>query len=387
MSDHDPSGGSTAPDGGMPTLPPAGPSIPPPTRPQQRPPAPPPRAAVTTLHDPVRAAQAEADRRARKRGVAGAIFVVGVLAATGAIGYVGYRRSQPGAEAVTEPTSFVEDYPSVRGGPRADDQMAEIDQAIDDAHGGEYAATVDPTFVGDRGPDSDAISVTNIVTQYESASADSRPMHITTEYDIDGDHLVAWVDRGLEWHHVVVTEGWVFRSIPLVEGVERRPRPAAALEPGPDLPLAGIVTPNMVLPDEARPFADVQSKPGDPVDVHVIDLVAFEAAEPAAAERWKATWSTQSDLERFATPGPVETADIDMSRLYNASFHQVGPHVMAAFTEPAGAGTFVAYQTGSDGAVIAARIVSYELDLRVEFLERRRVRGGYVPSVPDVEWN
>jgi uncharacterized membrane protein YebE (DUF533 family) len=51
----------------------------------------------------VRAAQAEADRRARKRGVAGAVFLVGVLAATGAIGYVGYRRSQPGAEAVTEP--------------------------------------------------------------------------------------------------------------------------------------------------------------------------------------------------------------------------------------------------------------------------------------------
>jgi hypothetical protein len=147
------------------------------------------------------------------------------------------------------------------------------------------------------------------------------------------------------------------------------------------------VTPNLVIPDEARPFAELQSLPGAPVDVYVIDLAAFEAAEPAAAERWKATWTTQSDLERFASPGPIATAPIDMSTLYNASFHQHGSHVMADFAEPTGGGTFVAYETGPNGAVIAARVVSYELDLRVEFLERRRVRGGDVPSVPDVEWN
>jgi hypothetical protein len=66
--------------------------------------------------------------------------------------------------------------------------------------------------------------------------------------------------------------------------------------------------------------------------------------------------------------------------------HNVGPHELADFAEPT-TGTFVAYQTGPDGAVLVARVVSYELDMRVEFHERRRIRGGYVPSVPDAEWN
>jgi hypothetical protein len=74
-----------------------------------------------------------------------------------------------------------------------------------------------------------------------------------------------------------------------------------------------------------------------------------------------------------------------MSALYNWAFHQVGPNEVPTFVEPT-EGTFVAYEVGPDGTVIAARVVSYELDLRVEFRERRRVRGGYVPEVPDAEW-
>ena len=43
--------------------------------------------------------------------------------------------------------------------------------------------------------------------------------------------------------------------------------------------------------------------------------------------------------------------------------------------------------TVAEAAELLARESFNELDLRVEFLERRRVRGGDVPSVPDVEWN
>ena len=310
-----------------------------------------------------RVAAARGRRRAAAVGWTIATVLLGVTA-TG--GYFGYREWKAGQT----PDTIVADGPSAAGNTDQIIGGQEIDRVfaeLDDEAGGTTADQAAEVGTPSASPQRWATVVVRRYRSVDSAEFVQADIRSDAIHDLIAVIPHAPADGA---YALTVTDDRYVYALQADGTTVRVPRSDASLADGPDTAIAGKVAIPDVLPDYS--FVSEIDLPGlpDGFIAYRVDLGPSQELDPAAYREWVTRWTAPVDpglalgdgtAPQTPTSGSLPDAVASLRQGIDSQ-----ADVLAGVTIPTD-GTTVVFGQDDGGRVTAVAIVSYELDLRVEY--------------------